>query len=96
MGLCVAAAQEVAVFPQLGHTGGVFSATFSPDGRRIVSTLGDGTVKIWNADTGWELRTLSGHSSSSLLYFITRPVDFGIMRPCFRIFCVLESWYFRP
>jgi WD40 repeat protein len=30
---------------------------YSPDGRRIVS-LGGGTIKIWDAETGWELQTL--------------------------------------
>ena len=32
-----------------GHTGWVFSAAFSPDGQRIVTGSGDGTVKVWEA-----------------------------------------------
>ena len=35
-----------------GHSGGVNSVCFSPDGSRIVSGSGDKTVRIWNAVTG--------------------------------------------
>jgi hypothetical protein len=31
-----------------GHTGMVWSVSFSPDGKRIVSGDGDGTLKVWN------------------------------------------------
>jgi WD40 repeat protein len=41
-----------------GHTGGVFSATFSPDGSRIVTASTDGTVKWWDATTGAEVLAL--------------------------------------
>ena len=29
----------------------VTSVAFSPDGRRLVSLVGDGTVRVWNTDT---------------------------------------------
>jgi WD40 repeat protein len=32
----------------LGHTINVTTASFSPDGRYIVSASADGTVKIWD------------------------------------------------
>jgi WD40 repeat protein len=35
---------------------------FSPDGRLIVSAGGDQVVKVWNAQTGTELRGLRGHN----------------------------------
>ncbi len=31
-----------------GHTGYIYSASFSPDGSRIVTASSDGTAKIWN------------------------------------------------
>jgi WD40 repeat protein len=38
---------------------------FSPDGRWIVSGSDDGTLKVWDADTGTVLRTLTGHTDLS-------------------------------
>ena len=46
-----------------GHTGGVYSASFSPDGTRIVTGSEDRTAKVWDAQTGAEVLTLKGHTS---------------------------------
>ncbi|MBD3325792.1 hypothetical protein GF339_14500, partial [candidate division KSB3 bacterium] len=35
---------------------------FSPDSRLLASASWDRTVKLWNVQTGEELRTLSGHA----------------------------------
>ena len=37
------------------------SASFSPDGARIVTASGDGTARLWDATTGQELAVLRGH-----------------------------------
>ena len=44
----------------------VTSAAFSPDGRRIATAGGDGTVKVWDAATRACLLTLTGHSDQLL------------------------------
>jgi WD40 repeat protein len=35
-----------------GHQGTVLSASFSPDGRKVLTCSADGTARIWNAVTG--------------------------------------------
>ena len=45
-----------------GHTSDVRSASFSPDGNRIVSASDDNTVRVWDASTGAELLELEGHT----------------------------------
>ena len=46
-----------------GHTSGVSSASFSPDGKRIVSASDDKTIRIWDAETGRQIgKSLEGHT----------------------------------
>jgi WD40 repeat protein len=35
----------------------------SPDGQQAVSASWDGTLKVWDLETGCELRSFAGHSS---------------------------------
>jgi WD40 repeat protein len=46
-----------------GHTEQVYGATFSPDGRQIVTASADGTARIWDVATD-KATILDGHSSS--------------------------------
>jgi WD40 repeat protein len=45
-----------------GDMAQVYDATFSPDGKRIVTASGDNTARIWDAATGKTMAVLSGHS----------------------------------
>ena len=46
-----------------GHTSGVRSVAFSPDGCRIVSGSEDNnTIRVWDGTTGSSLMTLTGHT----------------------------------
>ena len=44
--------------PVRGHSGYVHSVAYSPDGKHIVSGSRDGTVKIWDAQSGEEVRVV--------------------------------------
>ena len=46
-----------------GHTGGINSVTFSPDGQVLTSGSVDKTIRLWNTTSGELLRILTGHTS---------------------------------
>jgi TPR repeat protein len=46
-----------------GRTDKIWFAAFSPDGRRIITASHDQTARIWDAETGREIRMLSGHAN---------------------------------
>ena len=50
---------EKAVF--FGHTGGVPSVAFSPDGTKVLTGSEDKTAKLWEAVTGKEKHSFTGH-----------------------------------
>nr|VFK54837.1 MAG: WD40 repeat [Candidatus Kentron sp. TUN]VFK59935.1 MAG: WD40 repeat [Candidatus Kentron sp. TUN] len=49
-----------------GHSEVIWSVTFSPDGRRLLSGSRDKTLKLWDVASGREIRTFKGHSAGVL------------------------------
>ena len=47
-----------------GHLNHVNCVAFSPDGTRIASASADKTIRIWDAQTGEEVATLTGHTDA--------------------------------
>jgi WD40 repeat protein len=48
-----------------GHTSGVTSVCFSPNGRRALSGSYDKTMKLWDISAGACLRTFEGHTKNT-------------------------------
>jgi WD40 repeat protein len=46
-----------------GHTDWVQAAALTPDGRYAISGSWDGTLRVWDLETGQSVRTLQGHTN---------------------------------
>lgn len=51
------------MFAIQGHIQPIYCALFDRTGTRIITGSDDFLVKIWNADTGWLIHTLRGHTN---------------------------------
>lgn len=47
--------------PLIGHSDWIRSLAFSPDGKTILSSSNDRTVRVWDVETGRLLHLLTGH-----------------------------------
>lgn len=47
----------------VGHTDGVTSVCYSPDGERLVSASTDKTIRLWDVSSGALVQTFHGHTS---------------------------------
>ncbi|MBS1788481.1 MAG: PD40 domain-containing protein [Acidobacteria bacterium] len=57
-------AQRPELAIQTGHSARVNAVAYSPNGRIIASGGVDQTIKLWDVETGLELRTLRGHTAA--------------------------------
>src|ERR1044071_1927312 len=48
---------------QLGHSDDINSVEYSPDGKYVLTGSSDKTVKLWEVETGREVRQLVGHTA---------------------------------
>jgi WD40 repeat protein len=55
--------QQPRLILPVGHSGKV-EATFSPDGKKILTLGDDGTAKIWDANAGYMMADLMGHKTA--------------------------------
>src|SRR5580704_2416575 len=49
---------------QTAHTGSVYTAVFSHDGKYVASGSQDNSIRLWNTHTGDLVRTLTGHNGA--------------------------------
>ena len=48
---------------QLGHSYTLYSVAFSPDGKQVLTGSSDKTARLWDTESGMELRAFIGHTS---------------------------------
>jgi len=67
--------------PELkGHTGYVYSASFSPDGKRIVTASWDNTARVWHVES---LDELLSHGCAWLNdYLVIHPKELETLKLC--------------
>ncbi|MCS6936254.1 MAG: WD40 repeat domain-containing protein [Candidatus Bipolaricaulota bacterium] len=56
-----------------GHTRGVWSVAFSPNGQLLASGANDRNIKLWEVTSGQEVRSLAGHRINLIVSVIFSP-----------------------
>ena len=49
------------LIPQTGHSGWIYSAVFTPDGKYMISGADDSKIILWDVQTGKAIRYMTGH-----------------------------------
>jgi WD40 repeat protein len=53
-------------WPTAGHRGPVQALVFAPDGKRLLSGGADGSVRVWQVETGREVCRFGGHKTDGV------------------------------
>ena len=61
-----------------GHTSYVNAFEVSRDGRRVISGSGDGTLRIWDVETGAQLEVLRGHTREIVAVAVSAGGQWGV------------------
>jgi len=56
-----------------GHKSNLYGAVFSPNGRQVISSSADNTMRLWDVESGKELHRFTGHTEGPLRGLVFSP-----------------------